>query len=168
MPEVGEFGVVRTNGWAGRLIRWTTRSVVNHAFVCVGDGLIVEAQPAGARLAHASLYPGALWSGPGLTAGRGEAIAVAALALIGTPYSWVDCAAIGLTDLFGWHVPEAVRRRLNRRDRLMCSALCDEAYRRAGVQLYDDGRVAGDVSPQDLLLLIQPVPPWPRVPTPPA
>jgi len=156
VPEVGEFGVVRTDGWAGLGIRLVTRSTVNHAFVCVGDGLIVEAQPAGARLAQASLYPGALWSGPGLTAGRGEAIAAAARALVGTPYSWVDCAAIGLTDLFGWHVPETVRRRLNRRDRLMCSQLCDEAYRRAGVQLFADGRIPGDCSPADLLALIRP------------
>ncbi len=155
MPDLGEFGVVRTNGWAGLGIRIITRSTVNHAFVYVGDGLIVEAQPAGARLAPASLYPGALWSGPGLTAGLGEAIAAAARALVGTPYSWVDCAAIGLTDTLGWHVPEAVRRRLNRRDRLMCSQLVDTAYALGGVHLYDDGRIAGDVSPGDLLLLIQ-------------
>ncbi len=156
MPEVGEFGVVRTNGWAGLGIRIITRSTVNHAFVYVGDGLIVEAQPAGARLAPASLYPGALWSGPGLTAGRGEAIAAAARTLVGTPYSWVDCAAIGLADLFGWHVPYSVRQRLNRRDRDMCSQLVDAADVLAGVALFADGRMSGDVSPGDLLLLIQP------------
>lgn len=156
MPEVGEFGVIRTNGWAGLGIRIITRSSVNHAFVYVGDGFIIEAQPAGARHAPASLYPGALWSGPGLTAGRGEAIAAAARTLVGTPYSWVDCAAIGLTDLFGWHVPEPVRKRLNRRDRLMCSQLADTAYLMAGVHLYADGRVPGDCSPGDLLALIRP------------
>jgi len=156
VPDLGSYAVVRTNGWAGLGIRIITRSTVNHAFVYVGDGLIVEAQPAGARLAPASLYPGALWSGPGLTAGRGEAIAAAARTLVGTPYSWVDCAAIGLTDVFGWHVPEAVRRRLNRRDRLMCSQLADTAYASAGVALFADGRVPGDCSPADLLALIRP------------
>jgi cell wall-associated NlpC family hydrolase len=88
-----------------------------------------------------------------LTTQQRHAIATAARSLVGTPYSWVDDVCIGLADLFGWHVPEPVRKRLNRRDRLQCSQLVDRAYAKAGVQLFH-GRVAGDVSPQDLLALI--------------
>ena len=153
MPDLGAFGVVRTNGWAARGIRWVTRSDVNHAFVHVGDGQIIEARPSGAGYNHVESYPGALWSTlPDKAAGA--KVAAAAVSLIGTPYSWVDCAAIGLADTFGWHVPRVVRARLARADRMMCSQLVDEAYRRAGIELFSDGRIPGDVAPNDLERLI--------------
>ena len=37
---------------------------------------------------------------------------------------------------------------------MICSQLVDEAYARAGVQLFDDGRLPGDVTPADLYGLI--------------
>jgi hypothetical protein len=37
----------------------------------------------------------------------------------------------------------------------MCSQLVDLSYHEAGVELFDDGRIPGDVSPGDLLDLIQ-------------
>ena len=156
MPEVGEFFVVRTGGWAGWLIRTVTRSSVNHAGVYVGNGRIVEAEPHGARLGYADAYPDAIWSGAAITQGKGPEIQQAALKLLGTPYSWLDCAAIGLADIFGGHrLPLFIRRRIERTDRLMCSALVDYAYHLAGVQIYDDGRLFGDVSPGDLYDLNQ-------------
>jgi cell wall-associated NlpC family hydrolase len=79
----------------------------------------------------------------------------AARSLIGTPYSWADCACIGLADLFGWHVPGPVRERLSRRGHLMCSQLVDTAYLIAGIHLFPDGRIPGDVSPGDELHLIE-------------
>jgi cell wall-associated NlpC family hydrolase len=154
-PALGAFGVTRTDGWAAWVIRAVTRSTCNHAFVYVGNGNIVEAQPKGATLSPARIYPHAIWSTMPLTDVQRECIAAEALKLVGTPYSWVDDACIGLADLFGWHVPEPVRHRLNRRDRLMCSALVDQAYRDAGVHLFPDGRIPGDVSPGDLEHLIE-------------
>lgn len=153
-PDLGAFGVVRTNGWVAWAIRKVTRSEVNHAFVYVGNGEIVEANPSGAAWASVDEYPNAIWSHMPLTTQQRHAIANAATSLVGTPYSWVDDACIGLADLFGWHVPEPVRHRLNRRDRLMCSQLVDVAYSKAGVHLFPDGRIPGDVSPGDLLRLI--------------
>lgn len=155
MPEPGEFGVVRTGGWAGWLIRVVTRSTVNHAFVYICNGLLVEAEPSGARYGYADAYPDAIWSGPAITEGKGRQIANEAIALIGTPYSWLDCLAIGLAKISGRALPGFIRSRIERTDRLMCSALCDYAYHLAGVELYDDGRLFGDVSPGDLLLLIE-------------
>jgi hypothetical protein len=38
---------------------------------------------------------------------------------------------------------------------LICSQLVDEAYLRAGVHLFDDGRLPGDVTPGDLWWLLQ-------------
>ena len=155
MPDLGAFGVTATPGWKAWVIRVITKSAVNHAFIFVGDGQIVEANPSGAATGNVDEYPHAIWSHMALTTQQRHAIANAAHALVGTPYSWVDDACIGLADLFGWHVPEPVRHRLNRRDRLMCSQLVDRAYAMAGVQLWADGRLSGDVSPGDLLHLIQ-------------
>jgi uncharacterized protein YycO len=151
-PPLGAFGVVRTNGWQAWVIRLVTQSDVNHAILHVGNGDIVEADPAGAVCVplHCDHV---IWSAPPPD-GKAELIAAAALRLVGTPYSWVDDACIGLAKIFGWHVPESVRKRLNRRDRLMCSQLVDRAYHVAGVDLFNDGRLDGDVSPGDLLDLI--------------
>jgi cell wall-associated NlpC family hydrolase len=154
LPELGEFFVVRTNGWAGWLIRVVTRSSVNHAGVYVGDGRVVEAQPHGAVLGYVAAYPGAIWSGPAITEGRGQQIADAARGLLGTPYSWLDCLAIGLAKIFGHALPGFIRRRLSRPNVAMCSQLCDLAYLAAGVHLFDDNRLPGDVSPGDLYDLI--------------
>jgi cell wall-associated NlpC family hydrolase len=155
VPELGDFGVTRTNGPAAWLIRLVTRSAVNHAFVYVGNGQIVEANPSGAAIGTVTEYPHAIWSHVPLTTQQRHAINNAARSLVGTPYSWVDDACIGLADLFGWHVPEPVRARLSRRSRLMCSQLVDRAHSMAGVHLFPDGRIDGDVSPGDLLHLIE-------------
>jgi uncharacterized protein YycO len=95
------------------------------------------------------------WSDMDLSPTVRAAVIDHALDHVGDPYSWVDDLCIGLADLFGWHVPAAVRRRLARPDRLMCSQLVDVAYLEAGVHLWDDGRIPGDVAPSDLLDLIQ-------------
>ena len=153
-PQPGDYFVVRTNGWAGVLIRWVTRSTVNHAGILVNGGAVVEARPAGAGYAAARDYTAATWSHFPLTDAQRVAIIGAANGLVGTPYSWVDCACVGLADLFGINVPEPVRKRLRRRDRLMCSQLVDTAYLDAGVHLFSDGRIPGAVSPGDLLNLI--------------
>jgi hypothetical protein len=155
MPNLGDFGVTATDGWAAWVIRAVTRSEVNHAFVYVGNGNIVEAQPKGATLSPARIYPHAIWSHLDLTDQQRQDIAAGGLKLVGTPYSWVDVVCIGLARLFGWHVPESVRKRLNRVDRLECAQLVDVDYARAGVHLFPDGRIAGDVAPSDLLHLIE-------------
>lgn len=155
--KTGDFGVISTGGWAAFGIRFLTRSTVNHAFIYLGDGTIVEAQPAGARVCPLSTYAAdpITWSRFDLTDTERAGIAAAGRRHVGDPYSWVDCACIGLADTFGWHVPEWVRRRLARPDRLMCSQLVDQCYLEAGIHLYDDGRIPGDVAPSDLLDLIK-------------
>jgi cell wall-associated NlpC family hydrolase len=146
---------VRTGGWAAAGIRLVTGSTVNHAGVYVGNGLIVEAEPNGAVLSHSRNYPDAIWSRLDLTPKQRDAIAAAARAKVGTPYSWTDCAAIGLAKILGHALPPFVRSRLSRPDRLMCSQLTDLCYHEAGVDLFADGRLPGDVSPGDLYDLIK-------------
>ena len=146
--EPGDFFVVRTNGWAGRLIRWVTRSSVNHAGVLVYGGRIVEARPSGAG--YSSRPTDALWSHQPLTDDQRGQIVAAATGFVGNPYSWLDCVCIGLADRFGTNVPAAIRNRLQRPDRMICSQLVDSAYLDAGVHLFADGRDPGAVSPEDL------------------
>ena len=154
MVDLGAFGVVKTGGWVARAIRVITRSTVNHAFVRVGDdGSIVEAEPKGA--AHgADGYPAAIWSTGPLDDEQRTKVAREALRLVGTPYNFVDVAALGVAKILHQRTPRWVARRLSRPDRLQCAQLVDEAYLRAGIHLFDDGRLPGEVTPGDLLDLI--------------
>ena len=154
-PALGDFAVVATGGWPSAVIRWVTRSKVNHAVLYIGNGYVVEGEPAGARVTPVSNYGDKLiWANWPLTDEQRPAVAAWGKAHIGTPYSWLDDAAIGLADLFHW-VPGILRKRLASTSTLMCSQLVDAAYAAAGVQLFPDGRPAGAVSPGDLYTLIQ-------------
>lgn len=160
VPELGDFGVVRTEGIGSALIRFGTDSPVNHAFVYVGDGQIVEAEPGGALLSPVNRHGDkVVWSTGAVTLATIERqrIACYARTLVGTPYGWPDIVAIALAqrrlgelvDSRTWWV-----RRIQTLDTLICSQLVDVAYNRAGVHLFDDGRLPGLVSPGDLLGVI--------------
>lgn len=162
-PIPGEFFVVRTPGWVGRGIRVVTDSDVNHAGLYLGDGRTLEAQPSGAIFGRVSNYGEALWSGTNptlLEVARtyGAKLADQAFTHHGDRYSFVDCACIGLANLFGVHVPPPVRQRLNDPHMNMCSQLVDRIHMEVGVHLFQDGRLPGDVSPGALRDLITSVP----------
>lgn len=162
MPELGDFGVVRTGGWAGQLIRWGTESPVNHAFVYVGMGEIVEMEPGGIQLSYASKYPDAIWSTGKipLTATQRETIAhfERARARKGVKYSFLGLAVIALAQRrFGSIVTsrDFLARAVSDDGQEFCSQEVDFAYASNGVQLFDDGRLPGLVSPGDLYNLIK-------------
>lgn len=80
-----------------------------------------------------------------------EAVVFAARELLGTPYSFLDYVALALHHL----APKAritalVRKRVEDSKHLICSAYVDRVYDHAGIHLYDDGRLSGDVTPSDL------------------
>lgn len=152
----GDFATVATPGIAGRLIRLVTRSRVNHAMVYIGYGHVLEADPHGAQLSPVANYNGLdlHWSALPLTDVERAKIVTAALAHEGAPYSWVDDACIGVARIFGVHVPEWVRKRLAGTDHLQCSQLVDVSYSEAGIDLFTDSRLPGDVAPGDLDALI--------------
>jgi hypothetical protein len=80
-----------------------------------------------------------------------EAVVFAARELLGTPYSFLDYVALALYHL----APKAritalVRKRVEDSKHLICSAFVDRVMDRAGIHLYDDGRLSGDVTPSDL------------------
>lgn len=157
-PQPGDFAVTSITGQVGFLIsfgEWLNGSRFghwDHAFVYVGDGQLVEAEPGGARLAGLDEYQGRpiAWSTGHveLTDEQRTAIVAAARSFIGVPYSARDYFALAL-----WHfrlrVPWA-RKVMASRASMICSELVDFAYEAAGVHLFADGRAPGDVTPADL------------------
>lgn len=153
-PRTGQFGVVRTPGFAAWVIRLFTRSQVNHAYIYITENMIVEAKPTGAVMSRASIYDGAekaesnWWFLPG----EASDIRRAAERLVGTPYGFLDIVCIGLMLLglrWGWLINRAQSQK-----RLICSQLVDRAYRNAGIHLYHDNRPDGLVTPGDLLMYL--------------
>jgi len=157
--NIGDFGLVPMRGDAGRAIRfgqWLNGdgySDFEHAFVYVGDGQIVEGQPGGAALHSLDAYPPDAIAWYSYTGLRGPAVAIQARSLIGTPYSYADYFALAA---LRFHLPIApiLRRYVSSTGHMICSQLVDSAYQRAGVALFNDERVPGDVTPGDLFGLI--------------
>lgn len=170
-PLPGDFGLVggRYGSPIDRLAHWAIRlgtdSTVNHAFLYIGDGLIVEAESR-VRVAPVTEYRGITWSAGRLGRltpdhAQRRAIAAAARSYAGQPYNWADIVAIALAQRrLGRLVDGDERwvRRISADPRPICSELVDRAYLKAGIHLFSDGRLPGLVSPADLLALLAPEP----------
>lgn len=148
-------GVTPSSGFVAWAIRKLTRSTAAHAFLATGVGdATIEGDPHGARRNLARNHRAVVWL-PKIAAKLSPAqkqVAVEwATAHLGTPYSWIDDAEIGVVSLFGT-APGFMKRRLRSDKTLMCSQLCVAAYRAAGVDLFP-GKPDGGVSPGDLLRL---------------
>jgi cell wall-associated NlpC family hydrolase len=162
IPKPGDFAVVRMDGRVGRLIRigqWLNGdgfADFEHAFIYVGDGRIVEAEPGGAREANLSEYDGwpMVWSTGriALTEAQRAAIAAAALGYVGVRYSAADYFAIA-AHRFRLPLPW-LRRFVASSKHMICSQLVDQCFQDAGVQLFNDSRWPGYVTPADLANLL--------------
>lgn len=165
-PLPGDFGLVSIAGDVGRLIRlgqWLNGSgfsTMEHAFVFVGGGQIVEAMPGGARLAAVSEYDGRpiVWSTGKveLTDDQRAGIVRAAQMCVQVPtkYSFLDYLAIAA---HRFHLPGGrwLRKYVGSTSHLICSQLVDLCFTEAGVHLFQDGRWPGYVTPGDLWELIR-------------
>jgi hypothetical protein len=160
-PGPGDFAVVQINNAAGRLIRlgqWLNGggfADYEHAFIFLGrNNCIVEAEPGGAKLSPLSNYPEnrLRWHhvDDPIT---GQRIADEALKLIGTPYSFADYLALAAVRLRLPLSARLLRRYVASSGHMICSQLVDYAYLQAGVHLFNDGRLPGDVTPADLAKL---------------
>jgi hypothetical protein len=154
----GVYGVERDNGWIAACIRLGLRSQYNHAWIFVG-AKVVAAQPGGVRfddvpsVADMAIADELLAYLEKLRPGIGQEIADIAI-LLGDkagPYNFLDIGALALRQ-FGVNLG-FINRRIARTDRMMCSQLVDEVYKRAGVHLFS-GRLSQDVTPGDLADLI--------------
>lgn len=168
-PQLGDIGLTQISGAAGLGIRvgqWLNGSGFanyEHAFVVTevvpsGNGrppivLIVEAEPGGAREVPAAEYNHSNIAWLRCPEQYRSAVAQAALALQGTPYSFLDYAAIAAHRL---HLPVPWLRSFVRSSRhLICSQLADRAAANGGWQLFADHRWDGFVTPEDIWHLIQ-------------
>jgi len=171
----GSFFLTRQTGNGGRwvaaaqsLVRGA--STYTHAGIVLDKGEVLEGLPGGARISPLSKITSA---GPVLVCDRPvreyvinhpypdstpaevdywirqRIVGIARGAMVGVKYSWLDYAAIAMAE---WHVPgwRLVRDRVESSKRLICSAMVDRVYAWAGVTLFDDGRLSGDVTPWDL------------------
>lgn len=158
-PQLGDFGVVPVPGGAGKLIRigqWLNGdgyADYEHAFVVVDGGRVIEGRPSGAGYNQVAAYPGAAYYR--CPENHREDVANAAAGLIGRGYSWVDYLALAAVRFRLDTIAPPLRDYVTDSGRLICSQLVDYAYQLAGVQLYDDGRLPGDVTPGDLYALIR-------------
>lgn len=158
-PQPGDIGVTQVEGRVGFLIRlsqWLNGdgfADYEHAFVSLGQGQIVEAEPGGARIAELTEYNARNVAWLRCPPEHREAVAAAARGLVGTPYSFLDYLAFAL---HRFHIPApGLRRYIASRKHLLCSALADYAAQLGGWTLYDDGRWWGYVDPADIWHLIQ-------------
>ena len=153
-PLPGTIGLSKISGLLGFSIALAQLlcgqpSPFTHAFVVLDDDTVLEAMPKGARLQP---LPDRLdWTPVGwswmveLDADQRARVVQEARALVGVPYSFLDYLAILLTNLGLRN--QAIQRRVASSGHMICSQLVDEVYRRAGIQLFDDGRFSGDVMP---------------------
>jgi hypothetical protein len=148
MTLTGQIGLIPHNGKIiPELIALVTHSESSHTVVAISETECLGAEPLGARIRPISDFPTAIWSHFDLTNTQRAAIVNWTYNHEGTPYSYLDDAAIGIALLTGIETPAFVRRYLDSTGHLICSQLADLAYQAAGIQLFDDGRVPGAVYP---------------------
>ncbi|MFI9123852.1 hypothetical protein ACIGW0_31425 [Streptomyces bikiniensis] len=161
-PLPGDFALTKIGGITGKLVAAGQALVgdaspVQHAFVYVGYGEIVHAMPGGAEMISIEdASEPVVWSTGKipLSDEQRRTIKREAFNLVGTPYSFLDYASIGLAH---FRIrPRWVRDYVADTGHLICSQLVDEVYLRAGIHLFSDGRLPGDVTPGDLWHLLHP------------
>lgn len=135
----GVFGVSHGSGMAGEIIRHATGSWAGHAFLYLGDGMLVEGQPPAARLMPATSYGDAIWawrmwdqlrSASGWSA---QAVAAAQLAvtgrghaLVGASYDWAAYAGFAM-EILKLRSETALSPFFKNDSYRVCSALVDDA-----------------------------------------
>ncbi|HEY8973697.1 MAG TPA: hypothetical protein VIN75_05730 [Burkholderiaceae bacterium] len=158
-PQPGDIGLTQIEGDVGRLIRLGQYlngggfADYEHAFVYLGNGQIIEAEPGGARIAELTEYDQRTLAWLKCPPQYRDAVAEAARSQVGTPYSFADYLAIAL---HRFHVPApGLRKFIASGKHAMCSALADRIAALGGWHWYDDGRWEGYVTPADVWRLIQ-------------
>lgn len=158
-PQPGDFGLTQIDGAVGRLVKfgqWLNGDGFHnwqHAFIYIRDDRIVEAAPGGARVASLSEYMGddtIAWSSGAIELDEDQRgrIVWAAIEYLGTPYSAATYISLATARL-GLR-PRWLKNLVADTDAMICSQYVDQCYQDAGVHLFDDGRIPGDVTPGDL------------------
>jgi len=136
-PRIGDYGVVKTNGFFGLLIRLGTTSRWNHAIVYIGEGKAVSADPTGVKIVNISDYKNIAWNKHEmLTPIERIKIAEAAESFVGRPYDFFTISLLALR-ILGLKINLPFFTYLARKDGFICSELVAEAYDKAGISLLD-------------------------------
>lgn len=156
-PPAGLIGLTPVHGEVGRLIaigQWLNGDgfrMWEHAFISIGGGLIVQAEPGGARVAHYEEHPVVHWCHGLYSLGLREQLQRtedAAKHYIGTPYSFLDYLALFDHRL---HIPvPGLKEYIASTGHMLCSQLVDQCYSDAGIRIFADGRWPGYVTPLSL------------------
>ena len=150
----GSYCCVRTKGPFGLLIRTFTRSLVDHAFINLGHGMIAEATPWGVQVNSIDRYHGQPMftdAGDVLTTQQRLEVCDKARSFTGREYGWGAILLITLR-LMGGRSPR-VTRLLSDQDAVICSQLVAECGAAVGVDSWLCGRENAEfVEPADLLL----------------
>jgi len=132
-PQIGDYGVVRSNGFFAKLIRLGTVSRWNHAFIYVGDGKIVEANPTGVAVSPVSNYSKIAWNQHEvLTHEQRDAIVYHAQRAVGRPYNFGIIIMLAFRALGVKIFPKKLIDYLAKHDGYICSELVAECYEEAG------------------------------------
>jgi uncharacterized protein YycO len=135
-PRIGDYGVVKTSGFFGKLIRLGTVSRWNHAFIYIGDGKIVEANPTGVTISPVANYPKVAWNLHEELSDDSRAKIVAhANSTVGRPYNFGIIAMLALRALGVKIFPMKFINYLAKHDGYICSELVAECYTEAGVPI---------------------------------
>jgi uncharacterized protein YycO len=156
VPPVGLIGLTPISGSVGKLIevgQWLNGDGFQqweHAFISIGNGLIVEAEPGGARVAHATEYSDVYWCNALYklldTPARVAAVEDAAKSYVGVPYSFLDYFALAGKRL---HLPHVLLQNyVASTGHMICSQLVARAYWDAKASIYTTW--TGYVTPADL------------------
>ena len=155
VPAIGDLGIVTTRGFLARAIQFGTLSRWNHAFIYVGNGLIIEATPKGIILNPLSDYDhiDIVWNKHqpwnDEEASR-NFIVSEAHRLLNLPYNWTNIVRIvfrvlGLKVLANTKLME----RLAQKDGYICSEMVAELYAKSGNSLL--AKDPAVTSPGDLI-----------------
>jgi uncharacterized protein YycO len=137
MPAMGDYGVVKTNGWMGMLIRVGTLSRWNHAFIYIGDGKIVEANPKGVAISNVSKYKDIAWNQhEQLTEAQRQKIVKRAKQMVGEPYGFGAILVIALK-ILGLKIIAKLRKFAENEKSVICSQLVAMCYSYAKIKVSD-------------------------------
>jgi hypothetical protein len=166
----GRIGLVKIHGAAGLGIRFgqylngSGFEDFEHAFMDLGDGTLIEAEPGGARIRSLSEYDGVTvhWCDniySALRPGQGQVIAGIARKFENVPYSFLDYDALA-AHRFGLKT-DFLREYIASSGHMICSQLVDRAYNEGGYHIFTDpSRWDGFVTPGDLYLADTVTAPW--------
>ncbi len=150
----GCYGVSHSGRITGDLIRHATESWAGHAFIYIGNGLIIEAAPPAARVSPASSHPDAVWNARfPLTNVQRARICARAHAMVGCPYDYPAYVGFALKVLKLRNSTELdpVFKADHWR---VCSALVADCYAYAGIRLQSGAKALNLISPADLYNII--------------